>query len=107
MATTDAILDALTARLPLVLPTVAVLVAMLLLQNVLRPQPLANIPVAGRDLGGDEKRRQAYLFKAADLYHEGYNKVGHVITPPALRSSDAAPPLLVQRQRLQDRDSKQ
>ncbi|KAK3899167.1 hypothetical protein C8A05DRAFT_46703 [Staphylotrichum tortipilum] len=74
MATTEAILDALAARLPLVLPTVAVLVAVLLLQNVFRPAPLANVPVAGRDLGGDEKRRQAYLFKAADLYREGYTK---------------------------------
>ncbi|KAK3290825.1 cytochrome P450 [Chaetomium fimeti] len=74
MADVQAISDAVSARLPLILPTLAALLAIVLFQNVLSRKPLANIPVAGQHLGGDEKRRQAYLTKAADLYAEGYKK---------------------------------
>ncbi len=75
MADAQTISEAVSARLPFLLPTLAALLAVFLLRNVLGRNPLANIPVAGQDLGGDEKRRQAYLFKAADLYFEGYKKV--------------------------------
>ncbi len=75
MADAQTASEAVSARLPLLLPTLAALLAVLLLRNVLGRNPLANIPVAGQDLGGDEKRRQAYLLKAADLYLEGYKKV--------------------------------
>ena len=76
MADVQALSDAIGAKLPLILPTLAALLAVLLLQNVLTHKPLANIPVAGRALGSDEKRRQAYLSNAAGLYLEGYQKVG-------------------------------
>lgn len=75
MANVQAISEAVTARLPLILPTLAALLAVVLLQNVLSQKPLANLPVAGEHLGGDEKRRQAYLTKAADIYVDGYKKV--------------------------------
>ncbi len=75
MADARTISEALSARVPLLLPTLAALLIVLLLRNVLGRNPLANIPVAGQDLGGDEKRRQAYLLRAADLYFEGYKKV--------------------------------
>lgn len=75
MAAVQTISDALVAKLPLILPTLAALLSVLILQNVLSRKPLANIPVVGQDLGGDEKRRQAYLFNAASLYREGYKKV--------------------------------
>ncbi|KAL2185733.1 cytochrome P450 [Thermothelomyces heterothallicus CBS 203.75] len=81
----EAILDAIGARLSLILPTLAALVAVVLLQHVLSRGPLANIPLAGQELGGDEKRRQAYLSKAGDLYLEGYRKfrdrVFRIVTP--------------------------
>lgn len=72
----DTISDAIGARLPLILPTLAALVAVVLLQNVVNKKSIGQIPLVGQELGGDEKRRQAYLLKAADLYREGYNKVG-------------------------------
>lgn len=75
MADVQAISDAIGAKLPLILPTLAALFAVLLLQNVLTRKPLANVPVVGHALGGDEKQRQAYLLNAASLYREGYQKV--------------------------------
>jgi hypothetical protein len=78
MADVQKISDAISAKLPLIVPTVAALLAVIFLQNVLNQRPIANLPVAGQNLGGDEKRRQAYLSKAADLYHEGYKKVGRL-----------------------------
>lgn len=74
MANVQAISEAVGARLPLILPTLAALLVVVLLQNVLGQKPLANVPVAGEHLGGDEKRRKAYLTQAADLYVEGYKK---------------------------------
>jgi hypothetical protein len=78
MADVQAISDAIGAKLPLILPTLATLFAVLLLQNFLTRKPLANIPVVGQALGNDEKRRQAYLSNAAGLYLEGYQKVGRL-----------------------------
>ena len=63
-------------KLPLVLPTLAVLLlAYLLPKLLLQRDPLAHIPDVGKELGDDEKRRQAYLFSATNLYREGYQKV--------------------------------
>ncbi|KAL2161084.1 hypothetical protein VTH06DRAFT_8797 [Thermothelomyces fergusii] len=70
----EAIIDAVGGRLSLILPTLAALVAVWLLQHALSRGPLANIPLVGQELGGDEKRRQAYLARAGDLYLEGYRK---------------------------------
>jgi hypothetical protein len=75
MADSQTITEAISAKLPLILPTFVALLAVLLLQNLFSHKPLANVPVAGQDLGGDEKRRQAYLLRAAELYAEGYKKV--------------------------------
>jgi len=74
MASVQTIFDAISAKLPLILPTVAALVAVVLLQNVLNRRSIANIPVVGQDLGGEEKQRQAYIHNAASLYREGYQK---------------------------------
>ncbi|KAK4247459.1 cytochrome P450 [Corynascus novoguineensis] len=82
----DTISDAIGARLPLILPTLAALVAVVLLQNIVNKKPVSQIPLVGQELGGDEKRRQAYLFKAADLYREGYNKFDVVVVPPKFLS---------------------
>lgn len=71
----QAILGALGDRLPLVLPTLAAVLAVLVLQYVSAQKPLAKVPLAGEGLGGDEKRRQAYLFNAPGIYLEGYKKV--------------------------------
>ncbi|KAK4235824.1 hypothetical protein C8A03DRAFT_36300 [Achaetomium macrosporum] len=81
----ETITEAVGAKLPLILPTIAALLAVVLLQNVLNRKPLANIPVAGQDLGSDEKRRQTYLVRAADMYIDGYKKfkdsVYRIVTP--------------------------
>jgi hypothetical protein len=75
MADIQNIWGAFGAKLPLILPTLVALLVVLLVQNVWSRRPLANIPVVGEELGGDQKRRQAYLSRAADLYLEGYKKV--------------------------------
>ncbi len=76
MAIAQTITELLGAKLPLILPSVAVILAVLLFQNVLGGKPLASIPVVGHELGGDEKRRQAYLLNASGMYLDGYKKVG-------------------------------
>ncbi len=82
MADSQTIAEAVGAKLPVILPTLAALLAVLLLQYVFGRDPLANVPVVGQELGGDEKRRQAYLARAADLYLEGYEKVRTTIAGP-------------------------
>lgn len=62
-------------RLPLVVPTLAVLLLAYLLPRLFKNDPLAHIPDIGKELGDDEKRRQAYLYGANNLYREGYRKV--------------------------------
>ncbi|SPQ25579.1 258d739b-6356-4995-8922-698f1a5f90e4 [Thermothielavioides terrestris] len=85
MADIQNIWGAFGAKLPLILPTLVALLVVLLVQNVWSRRPLANIPVVGEELGGDQKRRQAYLSRAADLYLEGYKKfkdsVFRIVTP--------------------------
>lgn len=79
MADTQPFFQDVGLKLPLILPTVTALLAVFLLQTLFKRQSLANIPVAGQDLGGDEKRRQAYLLKASELYLDGYRKVGRLL----------------------------
>ncbi|KAK3985449.1 putative cytochrome P450 E-class, group IV [Cladorrhinum sp. PSN332] len=74
MALTDAITRVLDTKLPLLLPTVAVLVAVFLAQALLKGNPLSTIPVVGEELGSDEKRRQEFLQKANQVYLDGYRK---------------------------------
>jgi len=81
MALTEAISQVFGTKLPLVLSTVAVLGAVILFQIFVNGNPLANIPVVGEELGSDEKRRQAYLFKAKDVYIDGYKKVRRLWNP--------------------------
>ncbi|KAK4184221.1 putative cytochrome P450 E-class, group IV [Podospora australis] len=68
------IVQTLGNKLPLLLPTIAVLLAVFLGQRLLQQNPLANVPVALEDLAGDEKRRQAYITHAKDVYLDGYKK---------------------------------
>ncbi|KAK0736574.1 cytochrome P450 [Apiosordaria backusii] len=74
MATTETLLQTLAAKLPLVLSTAGVLLAVFLAQVLLKGSPLANLPVALDDLPSDEKRRQAYLTRAKEVYSSGYKK---------------------------------
>lgn len=64
-----------SALLPLVLPSIAAIIAFALFQHFFAPNPLANLPIVGEQYGSYEKKRQAYLTKAKELYGEGYSKV--------------------------------
>ncbi|KAK4464954.1 putative cytochrome P450 E-class, group IV [Cladorrhinum samala] len=88
MALTEAISQVFGTKLPLVLSTVAVLGAVILFQIFVNGNPLANIPVVGEELGSDEKRRQAYLFKAKDVYIDGYKKVRRLWNPKRRQKHD-------------------
>ncbi|KAK0663501.1 putative cytochrome P450 E-class, group IV [Cercophora samala] len=74
MAQTETLLQTLAAKLPLLLSTAGLLLAVFLAQVLLKENPLANLPVALDDLPSDEKRRQAYLTRAKDVYTSGYKK---------------------------------
>ncbi|KAK0610723.1 cytochrome P450 [Bombardia bombarda] len=68
-------LTALVAdKLPLIIPTITAFFAVILLQYVLRRDPLSAIPVIAQELGSDEKRRQAYMSRGKQLYSDGYRK---------------------------------
>ncbi|KAK3321804.1 cytochrome P450 [Apodospora peruviana] len=82
MATTHALAQAVVDKLPLIFSTLGVLVAVILLQNVLQGNPLSSFPVIGAELDGDEKRRQAYMVKARDLYVDGYKKSSVLVVSP-------------------------
>ncbi|KAK4224648.1 putative cytochrome P450 E-class, group IV [Podospora fimiseda] len=74
MALTEALGRVLDTQLPLLLPTLAVLVGIFVLQTLLKRNRLASIPVACEELGNDEKRRQEFLQKAYQVYLDGYKK---------------------------------
>lgn len=64
-----------SALLPLVLPSIAAILAFAVFQRFFAPNPLSNLPIVGEEYHGYEKKRQAYLTKAKDLYLGGYTKV--------------------------------
>ncbi|KAJ4286358.1 hypothetical protein N0V88_008064 [Collariella sp. IMI 366227] len=75
MTAVQTTLEALAGTLPLILTTLAALLAVVLLQNFVSKSALKGIPVIGEGLGNDEKKRQVYLERAVDIYLEGYKKV--------------------------------
>lgn len=75
MAETQGLVRALGNSLPVILPTVAVLAVVYLVQLFLAGSSLSHIPEIGSELGSNEKRRQAFLFNAKGLYQDGYQKV--------------------------------
>jgi hypothetical protein len=65
----------LADRWPILSTVLVSFFAAVLLQTVLKGNPVANIPVIGKEIGDEEKRRLAYLGGAKRLYAEGYQKV--------------------------------
>lgn len=70
-----AIAELIADRLPLVVSTTVVFLAVYLLKYVFTPDPLANLPIVGEELGGDGKRLQQFRANAKETYNEGYKKV--------------------------------
>ena len=52
-----------------------VLASCAILPALLQRIQLSKIPIVGREIGGTEKRRQAYLRGARKLYSQGYQNV--------------------------------
>jgi len=75
MTDTQGLVRALSNNLPVIVPTLAVLVAVYLAQLFLTGNSLSHVPEIGSELGSNEKRRQAFLFNAKGLYQDGYQKV--------------------------------
>jgi hypothetical protein len=75
MSRSAAILALVGDKLSLVLPTIAILLAALITRALFAKDPLSHIPQVGRELGSNEKRRQAFLANARALYRDGYLKV--------------------------------
>ncbi|KAL8419214.1 hypothetical protein RB594_002433 [Gaeumannomyces avenae] len=64
--------DVLMDRLPLVGSAVVVLAFTLIVQYLLKRDPLAAFPFAGEDLSSEQKRREAYLINPKSVYMEAY-----------------------------------
>ncbi|KAL7755526.1 hypothetical protein ACKLNR_014624 [Fusarium oxysporum f. sp. zingiberi] len=74
-ATLDTIANQLLLNKWLAATTVALaLVLVQLVPALLRHYQFSKIPVAGLDIGGEEKRRLAYMKNAKQIYQEGYQK---------------------------------
>ncbi|KAJ4417900.1 hypothetical protein N0V85_001640 [Neurospora sp. IMI 360204] len=95
-----------SALLPLVLPSIAAIIAFALFQRFFAPNPLSNLPIVGEEYHGYEKKRQAYLTKAKDLYVEGYTKFKHglfrIVTPNAGNVIVVSPSFLGELKKLPD-----
>lgn len=73
-----AILDAISAaseqlayQWPYVLTAALTCAVAWLLQAVLRPDPLAKLPLYGSDLGNSDKRREVYMKNARQILGDG------------------------------------
>ncbi|PSR80516.1 cytochrome P450 [Coniella lustricola] len=67
-------LELITGRLPVIAAAILVCAAAYLLPRLANLVRLYNIPVVGKEIGGEEKRRNAYLAGARKLYNDGYKK---------------------------------
>ncbi|KAK0639491.1 cytochrome P450 [Cercophora newfieldiana] len=74
MSRSTALVDLFSNKLSVVLPTIAVLLGALFVRALFAADPLSHIPEVGRELGSNEKRRQAFLANAKALYRDGYQK---------------------------------
>ncbi|KAI1389674.1 cytochrome P450 [Hypoxylon trugodes] len=73
MATISVVMAIVANEWPILLA--GLLITLSLTQaHLLRSSPIAKVPVIGSELGSDEKRRQAYLRNARQLYLDGYQK---------------------------------
>lgn len=68
-------MDILYERWPVVSAALAAFAFAIYFPIFMQGVQLWNIPLVGANLGGSEKRRQAFLSSARSLYLEGYQKV--------------------------------
>lgn len=73
--TTQTIPQVVFDKMPLIVSSTIVFLAVYVLKYLLTPDPLANIPVIRVELNGDKSRRDAYKFQARAIYVDGYKKV--------------------------------
>lgn len=88
------------------LPSIAAILAFAVFQRFFAPNPLSNLPIVGEEYHGYEKKRQAYLTKAKDLYLGGYTKFRHglfrIVTPNAGNVIVVSPNFLDELKKLPD-----
>lgn len=77
--------ERLSVQWPFVLSALLVCAVAWFAQGSLKQDPLSKIPLIGRELGDEAKRRAAYMQGAKDLFDEGHRKfkngVFRVTTP--------------------------
>ncbi|KAM7198936.1 putative cytochrome P450 E-class, group IV [Naviculisporaceae sp. PSN 640] len=98
--------EVIVDRLPLVVSTSVVFLAVYLLKYLFTPDPLANLPIVGEELGGDGKRLEQFRSNAKETYNEGYKKfrdgLFRVITSRKSRVVVVSPRFLDELKRLPD-----
>lgn len=75
MESSNQLVDIVYERWPVISAALAACAIALILPMVLQTIRLSSVPVVGKELGGTERRRQAYLVGAKKLYIDGYRKV--------------------------------
>lgn len=75
----SSIFEDVANRWPLAATAAFACVVGLVLQNVLKTDPWADLPMVGTEFGGTESRRRKFLEGSArDLYLDGYKKASCV-----------------------------
>ncbi|KAH7015594.1 cytochrome P450 [Ilyonectria destructans] len=74
MATTQSLTGLIVDHSPVLSTAVIICLAAVVVPHILQRAQLWKIPMIGEELGGTEKRRQAYLAGARKLYTDGYRK---------------------------------
>ena len=69
------ITDTLAERFQLIFPALILCIGAIVLQGLFKSNPLSHIPFVGTEIGGQDKRRTAYLTNAKNIYKDGYQKV--------------------------------
>lgn len=75
MAASETLSGQIGEKWPIILTAFLALAIATAYPHVLRAIQIAKIPTVGTELGGEDKRRQAYISSARRLYNDGYHKV--------------------------------
>lgn len=74
MAVTETFIQFFVGKWPVILTSVLACLVAVGLRYVLQTNPISDVPLVGKEIGSEEKRRQVYLAGAKKLYVSGYHK---------------------------------
>lgn len=107
MSTTSTSYDLVAERWPIIATALLTLALVTAYPYAVHAIRIAQIPVVGTELGGVDKRRQAYISSARKLYNDGYRKVRTWHSLQLLGQYSKSDTTTVQKWNLPDHDAAQ